>query len=56
MRIVGEQMWQTIATPTLTTYTVENLQRGLHVEFRVHATGTRNIVGDYTRIIDVFVD
>ena len=56
MRIVGEENWKEIASLTPTSFTINDLTRGLHVEFRVRATGTRNIVGDWTRIIDVFVD
>jgi hypothetical protein len=56
MRIVGETEWKTVALPTATNYTFTDLTRGLHVEFRVRANGTRNIVSDWTPIRDVFVD
>ena len=56
MRVVGEEKWQTIALPTAATYTVNDLTRGIHLEFRVRATGTKNIMGDWTRIIDIYVD
>jgi hypothetical protein len=56
MRIVGEQTWQTVALPTLNTCTINGLTRGLHVEFRVRAAGTKNITSSFTRVIDVYVD
>lgn len=56
MRIVGEALWQTVSTQTAIGFTVNNLVRGSHVEFRVCASGTRGIVSDWTRVIDVFVD
>ena len=56
MRVVGTEIWQIAATPTAATYTFDSLKRGLHLEFRVRATGTRNIVSDWSVVNDIFVD
>ena len=56
MRVVGTEIWQAAATPTAANYTFDGLKRGLHLEFRVRATGTRNIVSDWSVVNDVFVD
>ena len=56
MRVVGTETWQTVATPTAANYTFDGLTRGTHLEFRVRAIGTRNIVSDWSEIRDVFVD
>lgn len=56
MRIFGTENWQVAATTTLSSYTFHDLTRGLHLAFRVRATGTRNIVSDWSITNDVFVD
>ena len=56
MRVFGTEIWQTVATPTAANYTFDGLTRGAHLEFRVRATGTRNIVSDWSDVKDVFVD
>ena len=56
MREFGTETWQQIASPTAATYTMKGLKRGLHLEFRVCATGTRNVVSGWSDIKDVHVD
>ncbi len=56
MREFGTDIWQQVAAPTAATFTMKGLKRGLHLEFRVCATGTRNIVSEWSAIKDVYVD
>ena len=56
MRVFGTDNWQAVAYPTTTSWTIHDLTRGLHLEFRIRATGTRGIMGKWSDIKDVHVD
>lgn len=56
MREFGTETWEQIASPTAASYQMKGLKRGLHLEFRVCTTGTRNIVSGWSDIKDVHVD
>lgn len=56
MREFGTETWTQVASPTAATYTMKGLKRGLYLEFRVCAIGTRNIVSEWSVIKDVHVD
>lgn len=56
MREFGTETWQQIASPTAASYEMKGLKRGLHLEFRICATGTRNIVSGWSDVKDVHVD
>ena len=56
MRIFGEDTWKAIAAPTGRFLTLTDLVRGSHLEFRIRATGTKNLVSPWSLIADVYVD
>ncbi len=55
MRIKGEETWMTSAFPSARTVIIKDLKPGTNVEFRVRALGTRNLMSDWSQIVDIWI-